>query len=143
MSGYRCLMSAISHFQKRKWFCMGIVDAEDADALIDPVLHDGPEFSPQFVRGGALEIQWINILVLFGWIFRKLNRAVRTGGKPFRVCCYVRMIGRTLKGHIERELNALGLSCISESLEIVQRSEIRMDGCMPALAPSDRPGTAC
>jgi hypothetical protein len=52
---------------------MGIVDAEDTTPVRYPKENDVLNFFPKILRVRIVEIQRIDILVLFGWNFRILN----------------------------------------------------------------------
>src|SRR5271165_2324599 len=52
---------------------MGIVDAEDTNPVMYPKENDILHFFPEILRVRIVEIQRIDILVLFGRIFRVLD----------------------------------------------------------------------
>ena len=73
-------------FPERQRLGVGIVDAEDAHALADPVLDDVAQGEPK-VRHGALgmEVDVDDVLVLLRRILGIADRAVGTAAKPLRM----------------------------------------------------------
>ena len=63
---------------------VGVVDAEDADAAVDPELEDVVEGVPEAAPVGGLEVEGIDVLIFFGGIFGVLDGAVGTVGEPGR-----------------------------------------------------------
>ena len=80
---------------------MGIVDAENADALIDPVQHNAPQLFPQLMAFFGLEIERIDVLILLRRVLRILHRAIGANAKPVLMFLHVGMVGRTLIGQVE------------------------------------------
>src|SRR5215472_15629131 len=112
---------------------VGIVDTEDAHALLDPENENALQFFPQLTPARALEVDWVDVLVLFGRIFRILNRAVRTLDEPFGVLLHIRVVGCALQSDIERHLQAVFARFGNVSSEILERSKRRVDGFVAAL----------
>ncbi len=121
---------------------MWIIDAKYAHPVADPEKDDVLQLFPQLSPLRSLEIQGNNILVFLGWIFRVLDRSIRTFTEPFRMLPHVRMIRRTLERQVERDLDIVRLGLGDQTGEIVQRSQLRIDAGMPALFGSNGPGTA-
>src|SRR5579862_3342236 len=71
-----------------------------------------------------------------------MNGPVRARSKPFRMTLDVGMIGRGLERKVQSDLDPEVARLRKEILKILQRTQIRMNGCMPAFTRSDGPGTA-
>src|SRR6185436_1821988 len=80
-----------------------IVDPEDADALADPEAEHVMQLVPQDAPRLRLEIERVDVLVLLRRVLRILDAAVRPVPEPFRMLGHVRMVGRALKGNVERD----------------------------------------
>src|SRR5262249_31779441 len=111
-------------FPERKRLCMRIIDAEDPHALFDPKKEDALQFLPELSPIRSLKIQGINVLILFGWILRILNRAVRACAEPFPMLLHVGMIGAALERDIERNFQAVIGRFRDESSKILQGSQV-------------------
>lgn len=83
---------------------VGIVDAEDADSLLDPKIGDALQFLPKLGPVRPLEIQGVNVLVFLGRILRVLDAAIGTMLEPFRMLPDVGMVGRALIGEVQGKL---------------------------------------
>src|SRR5262249_25254442 len=84
-----------------KGFGVGIVDAKNAYALVDPELEHALQFFPQCAPTGGFKIQRIDVLIFFGGIFRVLDGTVGSGAEPLRMLTNVGVIGRALKGNVQ------------------------------------------
>src|SRR4029077_13367543 len=92
---------------ERKCLRMRVIDAKNADALIDPELQDTLEFVPKSWRCRRLEIERIDVLIFFRRILGVLNRSVRPLAEPFRMLMCIRMVGRTLERDVQRDFQAV------------------------------------
>ena len=97
---------------------------------------------PQRLPVGALEIERIDVLVFLRRVLRVLDRAVGPMPEPFRMLAHPRMIRRRLERDVERDVAARGARRADEPIEVVERSEARLDGGVAAVA-SDRSPTGC
>src|SRR5438105_13619968 len=123
-------------------FGMGVVDAEDAHALLDPEADDMLELLPEGLPMLCIKVEGIDVLVFLGRIFGILHGAIRTPPEPLRVLLHIGMIGGALEGDVERYLYAILLGCGDQAAEIVQGPELWMDGRMPAGSRPNGLGTA-
>src|SRR5262249_12479680 len=87
-------------FPKAKRFGVRIIHAEDANAALAPEDHYVEQGLPERLPIGALEIERINILILFGRVLGVLDRAVGSMAEPFGMFAHQGMIGRTLKSDV-------------------------------------------
>src|SRR6185503_8321501 len=88
-------------FPEGYWFRMWIIDAKNSNTALDPEQNDALHLCPELEPVGATEVQRKNVFVFFRRIFGKLNGAVRSFIKPFRMLGYVGMIRGTVDGEIE------------------------------------------
>src|SRR5919108_4252205 len=102
---------------------MGVVDAEDTHALLDPEAENALEFLPECLPMLCIEVKGIDVLIFLGRIFRVLHGAIRAPPEPLRVLLYIGMIGGTLEGDIDRYLDPIFLGCGEQAPEIVQGPE--------------------
>src|SRR5215813_1954528 len=121
---------------------MGVVDAEDAHALLDPEAENAFEFLPERLPVLCLKVKGINVLIFLGRIFRVLHGAIGAPPEPLRVLLHIGMIGGALEGDVESYLYPILLSFGDQAPEIVQSPELWMDGRMPAGSRPNGPGTA-
>ena len=59
---------------------VGVVDAEDADAAVDPELEDGAEFVPEAAPVGGFEVEGVDVLIFFWRVLGVLDGAVGADG---------------------------------------------------------------
>ena len=119
-----------------------VVDAKDPDTVPDPEEHHPGELVPERRPGRAFEIEWIDVLVLLRRVLRVLDRAVGAMAEPLRVGLHVRVIGRALVGEIERDVQP-ELPCRGdEPVEVVERSERRVNAHVAAVFRTDGPRAA-
>src|SRR5262249_41124590 len=83
-----------------------------------------------------------DVLVFLGRIFCVSDGSVGPEPEPLRMLFEPGMIGRALNCEIECNLQIVVTTGCNEALEISQRSELRMDGIVPALGRADRIETA-
>ena len=98
---------------------MWIINAKDANLVLcpkeDDPLHLLPQSSPVFV----VEIDRINVLVLFRRVLGIFDRAVRPMEKPFGMFANVRVVGRTIDGEIERHFHSPVFYLAYQPIEIL------------------------
>ena len=58
---------------------VGVVDAEDVDAALDPELEDAVELVPEGAPVGGFEVERVDVLVFFWRVFGVLDGAVGDG----------------------------------------------------------------
>ena len=103
---------------------MGIVHAEDADALLRPVDHDAFKLFPELPPVLRLEVQGVDILVFLRGVFRVLDRAVRPPEEPLRVFFNVGMVRRALEGDIQGDFDIVFCGFSDQVPEILQRAQL-------------------
>ena len=86
---------------------VGVVDAEDADAAVDPELEDAVEGVPEAAPVGGLEVEGVDVLIFFGRIFGVLDGAVGTVVNQAGCSLTQGWSGRALEGDVEGELHAV------------------------------------
>src|SRR5216683_7290056 len=126
-------------FPERERLRVRVVDAKDLYTLIDPEDDDRQQLCPKPAPGLAFEVERIDVLVLLGWVFRVLDRAVRAMAEPFRMLFGVGMVGRALERDVQCDRQAVLTGDSNEASEIVQGSKLRMHRLVAALLGSDRP----
>ncbi len=121
---------------------MRVVHPEYAHPLIHPVLHDALELFPQIRPILGLKIEWIDVLVLLGWVLGVLDRSIGAPAEPLGVFGHVGMIRCALECDVERELDAVLCRGCNQVTEILECAELRVDRLMPTLLRADGPGAA-
>ena len=120
---------------------VGVVDAEDPDAVRHPVADD-----PQHLGGDAgrvvVEVDGVDVLVLLGRVLGVRDGAVGAGGEPLRVAGDPRVVRGALQGEVERDLQPQLGGPLDEGVEVVDRPEVGVDGVVAAVLAADRPGGA-
>jgi len=66
-------------------FGVRVVDAEDADAAVEPILEDAAQLVPEAAPVGRLEVEGVDVLILLGGILGVLDGAVGTVEEPVGV----------------------------------------------------------
>ncbi len=115
-----------------------VVDSKDADTAIHPHAHDAFDLRVQTL-GILLEVQRIDVLVLLGRILRVSDRAIVALAEPFRVCGNPRVIGGCLQSEIEGDLHAELFGACHECIEVLPRTQVRVQGIVSAVATADSP----
>src|SRR5438046_4843296 len=126
-------------FPEGKGLGVRVVDAEDTDALLDPVVHDALQLVPKLPPVRRFEIEGVDVLILLGRILRVLDGPIRAAPEPFRMFPHVRMVRRALVRNVERHVDAVFTSLGEEPLEILQRPELRVDRLVTAFGRPDGP----
>ena len=107
---------------------MGVIDAKNAHARIDPEAHDIAEREPgarQCV--GSIEIDVDDIFVFLRRIFREMDRAVGPPREPAFVLGEPGVIARALNRKIEGDLHAVFVRGKHERAKILRRAQIGMN----------------
>src|SRR5258708_4326291 len=127
-----------------EWKRLGVrvVDAKDADSLLDPIKDYRQQLCPQLPPLLALEIERHDVLVLLGRILGELDRSIRPVLEPLRMFARVWVVGRALEGYVERDVDALLRCDLDEPAELVEGAELRVDRLMPTLLRAYGPRTA-
>ena len=108
-----------------------VVDAEDANAAVDPELEDAIERVPKAAPVGRLEVERIDVLVFFRRVFGVLDGAVRAVDEPVGMFLDPGVIGRALEGDIQRDLDAVwSRGGCDQRVEIGERAEFGQDACV-------------
>ena len=121
---------------------MRIVDAEDADAAVDPELEDGAELVPEAAPVGGLEVERVDVLILLGRVLGVLDGAVGAVEEPVGVLLDPGVVGRALEGDVEGQLHAVGVGGGDEAVEVGEGAELGMDGLVAAFGRANGPGAA-
>src|SRR5688572_17160691 len=95
---------------KRYWFGVWIVDTKNLHSLFDPKYNHRFQLFPQRLPIVSFEIERVNVLIFFRWIFSVLNGTIRSLFEPFRVFFHIGMIWRTLKSEIKCDIDPV-LQC--------------------------------
>src|SRR5450759_5079355 len=122
--------------------CMRVVNPEDPHTLLDPELDDALQLIPQFLPVLCLEVEGVDVLILLGRVLGVLGRAIRPATKPLRMLADVRVIGSTLKGDVERQLQAVLCCAGHQAPEVLESTELWMHRFVSAFRRADRPGAA-
>ncbi len=136
-------------FPERKGLGVRIVDAEDGDALADPVEEDALELLPHAGPVFALEVEGINVLIFLGRIFGVLDGSVGALVEPGLVLAHVGVIGRGLEGDVERDGEIEFFGLCDEVAEVFGGAELAVESPCGRPLPSrwprgchGRPGSA-
>ncbi len=127
---------------ERERLGVGIVDAENGHALLDPEQDDREELVPQLAPVLGLEVEGEDVLVLLRRVLRVLDRAVGPVLEPFGVLVRVGVVGRALKSYVEGHLHSLLVRRAQQMLKVLHGAESRVDGLVPAFFRADRPRAA-
>ena len=119
---------------------MGIVDPKDSYSLLNPEIEDALQFLPHLPPLRRFEVEGINVLILFRWILCVLYGAVGPFAEPLFVLFYVRMVWGYLESDVERHLHAQSRCSVYKAPEVIQSSQLGVDGFMAAVDCADRPG---
>jgi hypothetical protein len=124
---------------------VGVVDAKDAYAVVDPEVEDLLARLPQRHAVGVLvgpEVQRVDVLVLLGRVLGVLDRAVRPVVEPLRVLGDPGVVGRALQRVVERHLEPDGVGLGDEPVEVVDGAELRVHRRVATLVGTDGPWAA-
>src|SRR5262249_40224379 len=119
-----------------------VVDAEDADPLLDPKQENAFQLFPKRSPIFALEFKRVDVLIFLGRVFSVLNRAVRAMAEPLRVLFHIRMVGGALKGDIEGDFDLALTGGGHQGAKIVQSAQVWMDCLVAPFDCADRPWAA-
>ena len=89
-------------FPEGERLSMGVVDTENLDSLVGPEQNDVLDFFPQGLVVFVVVVEGVNVFVLLGRVFRKLDAAVRFVKEPFRVTLHVGMVRAAVEGNVQR-----------------------------------------
>ena len=129
-------------FPERQRLGVGVVDAEDLDALVDPEQHEVAQLVPDRRYRLAVEVDVDDVLVLLGRILGELDGAVRPPVEPLGMLHEPRMVARALNGEIEGELEAVAVGGLDQGGEVVPGAELRVERIVSALGRADGIGAA-
>src|SRR5271170_3101910 len=127
---------------KGKSFCVRIVDAEDFDIALDPIGEDIAQSFPESAPIGRLEVERIDVLILFWWVFRVLDGAVGANVEPVGMLRDPGVVRGTLEGDVEGNLHAVFTGRGDESVEVAKSAERGVDGLVAPLFCADGPRAA-
>src|SRR5574337_1454866 len=93
-------------------------------------------------KGISVEVNVDDVLVFLRRVFGKLDGAIRPPVEPLGMLFHPWVVGCALNREVERDVDALAGGGVDEAAKIVERTELGMDGVMPALLRADCVGTA-
>ncbi|MEY5014338.1 MAG: hypothetical protein RIS92_696 [Verrucomicrobiota bacterium] len=117
---------------ERDGFGVGIVDAEDADALGAPEADDVRELFPEISPVGVMEVEGVDVLIFFGGILGVFDGAVGTFEEPVGVFVNVGMVGGAVDGKVECDFHPAGADFFDQPREIFERAEFWRDVAVSA-----------
>src|SRR5262249_22662326 len=104
--------------------------------------NDALEFLPERTPVLTLEIEGIDVLILLGRVFGIPNGAVLAMAEPLRMLTNVGVVGRALKGEVERDLDPPDLSFPLQGVKISKSAQGRVYCLGAAKRRPDCPGAA-
>src|SRR5262249_49927337 len=140
--GMELLHLADEPFPEVEWLGVRVIDAKGGNAAFDPEEDDALHLLPERRPCVGVEIDRVDVLVLFRRVFGLLDGAGGTVVEPLRVLADIRMVGGALDGEVERDFDAVVLRRPDERLEVGQRSKARLDALVAAEFVADGPGTS-
>ena len=141
-SGYLLLYPAMNHSQNANGLVWGLSTRKMRTPCFIQKRTTSCSSTHSACHSAVFEIERENILIKFRRILGILYRAVRTGPKPFAMLLDVRMIRRALECDIESDFQSVFVCAGDELFEILQRSELWMNGGVAAFIGTDCPGAA-
>ena len=115
---------------ERQRLGVGVVHPEDPDPVIHPVPHDPQRLGVEAL-GVVVEVERVDVLVFLGRVLRIGDRAVGSGGEPFRVLGDPGVVRRCLQGQVERDLEPQLAGPPDEFVEVGEGAELGVDGVVP------------
>ena len=119
-----------------------VVDAEDADAMLQPEQEHVAHRMPDRWQRIAIEVEVDDILIFLRRILCVFDGAVRPPVEPFGMVLDPRMVGRGVKGDVEGDFQAVPLGGVHHPPEVVHRSQFGMDRLVAPVLRADRVGAA-
>ena len=104
-----------------------IVDAEDLDAVVNPVPHHAQHLHVEAGRV-VVEVERIDVLVLLRRVLGVGDGAVRQFGEPLPVVLGPRMVGSALQRQVEGHLQAQIRSGGDEVVEVLDGAQLGVHG---------------
>ena len=89
-----------------------------------------------------MEVEWEDVLVFFGRVFRVLDGAVRAVEEPLRVVLHVGMIRGAVESEVERHLHASAAYLADQPLEVGKRPEFGLHRQVATSKGADRIGNS-
>ncbi|CNG92386.1 Uncharacterised protein [Mycobacterium tuberculosis] len=119
-------------FPERDGFGVGVVDAEDPDAVVHPVVDDAFDLLVEAV-GVVVEVEGVDVLVFLGWVLGVGDGAVGAGGEPLGVLVDPGVVGGALQGQVEGDFQAVVGGVGDEGVEVGQGAQVGVDGVVAAV----------
>ena len=116
-----------------------VVDPEHLDAGVDPLDDHCEERVPQALPVRGVPVDVVDVLVALGRVLGVLQRAVRAAVEPLGMLVQPRVVGRALDREVERDVNLVLLGGLREVFEVLDGSEVAVDGIVTAGLVADRP----
>src|SRR5690606_31594082 len=104
--------------------------------------EDAFQLVPERLPVIGFKIERVDILILFGWVFGVLDTAVGSLAEPLGVFLDVGMVGRTLKGDVQGDFDALFPRRADEILKVFQGTQVGVNRLVSAFAGADSPRAA-
>jgi len=98
---------------------MRVIHTEDLNSLINPKENDPFELLPELLPLIGLEIERIDVLILFGWILCILDGPIRPETEPPRMICRVRMVRGTLESQVDGDSDSIFVCLGQKSPEVI------------------------
>ncbi len=119
-SGSRSRASSISHSQNGYGLGVRVVDAKNANTVLDPEQDHVAERKPERRKGVAVEVDVDDILVALGRVLGELDGAVRPPVEPLGMLLDPGMVRRALDGEVERDLEAVLAGRGDKAIEVLE-----------------------
>ena len=119
-----------------------VVHPECPHPLLDPEQHHVEPLLPEVLPILRFPVHVHDVLVLLRRVLGVLYGAVGAEFEPFGMLFYVRVVRGTLNREVQRHLHPVLLARLQEMPEVLQRTELRVDGFVAALFAPDGVGTA-
>ena len=113
-----------------------VVDTENRHAVVDPQFDDVTHRLVDALRV-VVEVQRIDVLILLRGVLRVRDRAIGARREPLGVLGDPRVVGGALEGQVERHLHAQASGAFDETVEVIEGTQIRVDGVVPSLGRAD------
>lgn len=109
------------------WFGVGIVDVKEFDVVVNLMLYYVQYFVVQ-VFGIVVEVEWIDVLVFFWWIFCVGDGVVWQFGELLLVFVGLWMIWCVLQCQVQCDFYVQIVCCGDEVVEVVDGVQVGMNG---------------
>ena len=119
---------------------MRVVDAEDPDAAVHPVVHHSQHFGEQSVWI-VVKSERVDVLILLWWVLCVGDRAVCAVDEPLGVRGDPGVVGCALHCEVKCDLEAELAGAADERPEVLKGAEVGVHRVVAALDRANRPRT--